>query len=111
MAGYEISVEDQARYTADFIAWCKKNGVSGIRPWGPDVLGYWTPMSLFSYDATTNVATAKPVFDVFTGKLVGMPVVTRTHNKLTADLSKGVRYNGGLLFTMVSQWVSDSYCK
>lgn len=87
VAGYELNAVDQARYTADFIAWCKKNGVSGIRPWGPDVLGYWEPMSLFSYDSATKLATAKPVIDVFSGKLVGTPSITRSDKILTADLS------------------------
>jgi arabinogalactan endo-1,4-beta-galactosidase len=63
--GYGISEDGQARYTADFIQWCKENGSSGIRPWGPDVLGGWEPMSLFQYDESTKTATAKSVIEAF----------------------------------------------
>lgn len=62
---YKLTVADQARFTADFIAWCKENGGSGIRPWAPDLLGAWEPMSLFSYDEERKLATAKPVMEVF----------------------------------------------
>ncbi|WP_176550439.1 MULTISPECIES: glycosyl hydrolase 53 family protein [unclassified Bacillus (in: firmicutes)] len=63
--GYEVTPEDQARFTADFITWSKKNGVCGIRPWGPDLVGDWEPMSMFSLDLSGKIATAKPVMDVF----------------------------------------------
>lgn len=65
VGGYEMTPKDQAKFTADFLVWCKENGVSGVRPWGPDVLGAWEPMSLFSYDAEAKVAVAKPVMDVY----------------------------------------------
>lgn len=68
VSGYEFSEEDQARFTADFLVWCKENGVSGIRPWGPDILGHWEPMSMFSYDEATKTASAKPVLNVFKGE-------------------------------------------
>lgn len=62
---YQLTIADQARFTADFIAWCKKNGGSGICPWAPDLLGDWEAMSLFSYDKETQIANAKPVMSVF----------------------------------------------
>lgn len=64
-SGYTISESGQALYTTDFIEWCKQNGVSGIRPWGPDVLGEWEPMSLFKVDEATNISTAKEIWNVF----------------------------------------------
>ena len=64
--GYSLSDEDQAAFTKDFILWCKDNHVSGIRFWGPDVLGDWTPMSFYSYDGEQKIATAKPVMDIIT---------------------------------------------
>lgn len=63
--GYSLCAEDQAEYTMEFISWCKENGVSGIRPWGPDIMGDWEPMSFFEYDEKTMTATAKPVMEVF----------------------------------------------
>lgn len=63
--GYQIDSEDQARFTSDFLEWCKTNGVSGIRPWGADVLDDWEPMSFFTYDENSKVATAKPIINVF----------------------------------------------
>ncbi|WP_158584697.1 glycosyl hydrolase 53 family protein [Lachnotalea sp. AF33-28] len=66
--GYELTAEGQARFTADFIAWLKEYGGSGIRPWAPDLLGWdpgWEPMSLFSYDGQTKIASAKPVIECF----------------------------------------------
>ncbi|MBB6634607.1 glycosyl hydrolase 53 family protein [Cohnella thailandensis] len=66
VAGYAISESDQARFTEDFLAWGKDNGVSGIRPWAPDLItGEWSSMSLFNADPTTKIATAKPILDVF----------------------------------------------
>jgi len=62
--GYQLTEADQAKFTADFIAWCKENGGTGIRPWAPDLLGLWEPMSLFSYDEATKIAKAKPVMEV-----------------------------------------------
>ena len=63
--GYELSAVDQARFTKDFLDWCKQNGVSGIRPWGPDVLGDWEPMSFFTYDSEDKIARANPIINVF----------------------------------------------
>lgn len=63
--GYDLSIADQARFTADFVDWCKDNGVSGIRPWGPDVLGDWEPMSFFTYDPETKIAEANPIINIF----------------------------------------------
>ncbi|WP_372631140.1 glycosyl hydrolase 53 family protein [Cohnella sp.] len=64
--GYVISEADQARFTADLLAWGRQNGVSGIRPWAPDLItGEWSAMSLFNADETTKIATAKPILNVF----------------------------------------------
>lgn len=66
LTGYAISESDQARFTDDFLAWGRKNGVSGIRPWAPDLIeGEWRSMSLFNADASSKIAMAKPILDVF----------------------------------------------
>lgn len=64
--GYEITESGQSQFTEDFIKWGIKNGVSGIRPWAPDLaLNHWGPMSLFTVDEETKTINAKPVLDVF----------------------------------------------
>jgi hypothetical protein len=47
--GYPISVEGQAAFLHDLVAWGGGNGtLSGIRPWAPDFVGSgWQPMALF----------------------------------------------------------------
>ncbi|MGM1020388.1 MAG: glycosyl hydrolase 53 family protein [Bacillota bacterium] len=61
--GYEISEKDQARFTIDFIKWGRENGVSGIRPWAPDlsIINHWAPMSLFKMDSDGSTLSAKPI--------------------------------------------------
>ncbi len=64
--GYEITEEGQSQFTEDFIKWGMKNGVSGIRPWAPDLsLNHWGPMSLFTVDEEIKTINAKPVLDVY----------------------------------------------
>lgn len=58
--GYGHTEADQARLLQDVIAWGRANGLSGIRPFAPDLNGHWEPMALFSHDEETGVATAKP---------------------------------------------------
>ncbi len=58
--GYPISVQGQTDLLRDLISWGKENGVSGIRPWAPDLyVGHWGPMSLFGATTLTQ-ATARP---------------------------------------------------
>lgn len=66
VSGYQISEEDQARFTEDLIKWGMENGVSGIRPWAPDLsVGHWGPMSLFTVDEENKIAYAKQSMDVY----------------------------------------------
>lgn len=57
--GYDHSEADQSRLLRDIIAWGKDNGLSGIRPFAPDLNGHWEPMSLFNHDTSTKQSTAK----------------------------------------------------
>lgn len=57
--GYNHSEEDQSRLLQDIIAWGKDNGLSGIRPFAPDLNGHWEPMSLFNHDPASKLSTAK----------------------------------------------------
>ncbi|MBN2048193.1 MAG: glycosyl hydrolase 53 family protein [Anaerolineaceae bacterium] len=57
--GYEHSEDDQSRLLQELITWGAANGLSGIRPFAPDLNGHWEPMSLFRYDPATKVSTAK----------------------------------------------------
>lgn len=57
--GYEHSEMDQSRLLQDLIAWGKENGLSGIRPFAPDLNGHWEPMSLFNYDPARKISIAK----------------------------------------------------
>jgi len=57
--GYEHNEADQSRLLQDLIARGKENGLSGIRPFAPDLNGHWEPMSLFHYDPGRKIATAK----------------------------------------------------
>lgn len=51
--GYPISEVGQSALLEDLMIWGKDNGISGIRPWAPDVfVGHWIPMALF--DASGN---------------------------------------------------------
>lgn len=63
--GYPLTAAGQAAMARDIVQWGAENGVSGIRPWAPDHLGDWGPMSLFDLDAATRVATAKPALAAF----------------------------------------------
>lgn len=64
--GYEVTEQGQSQFTADFIKWSMKNGVSGIRPWAPDLaVDHWGPMSLFTVNEENKIAEAKPVLDVY----------------------------------------------
>lgn len=58
--GYPISPQGQADLLKDLVSWCKLNGLSGIRPWAPDLyVGHWGPMSLFTATQLTQAA-ARP---------------------------------------------------
>jgi hypothetical protein len=64
--GYPLSPSGQAAFARDLVQWGAENGVTGIRPWAPDFLGEWEPMSLFDDDAASFTATAKPALSAFT---------------------------------------------
>ena len=53
--GYPLTETGQANLLYDLVYWGKKNGLSGIRPWAPDLfLPAWEPMALFTpVNATT----------------------------------------------------------
>lgn len=57
--GYGHCPSDQSRLLRDIIQWGKENGLSGIRPFAPDLNGHWEPMALFSHDPNTRLSTAK----------------------------------------------------
>jgi len=47
--GYSLSEEGQANLLEDLTRWGVANGVSGIRPWAPEVnVDHWIPMALFT---------------------------------------------------------------
>lgn len=47
--GYPLTETGQANLLYDLVLWSKDNGVTGIRPWAPDVfVGNWEPMALFT---------------------------------------------------------------
>lgn len=61
--GYAISVQGQADLLRDLVGWGKRHGISGIRPWAPDLyVGHWSPMSLFAASTLTQ-AQARPALD------------------------------------------------
>jgi hypothetical protein len=56
---YPISNEGQASLLRDLASWGVASGVSGIRPWAPDLpVPGWEPFALFSLSGT--VAEARP---------------------------------------------------
>jgi len=63
--GYPLSPAGQAAFARDLVQWGAENGVTGIRPWAPDFLGEWGPMSLFEDDPASRTATAKPAIGAF----------------------------------------------
>lgn len=53
--GYPLTETGQANLLYDLVAWGKDNGVTGIRPWAPDVfVGHWEPMALFTPISATQ---------------------------------------------------------
>ena len=59
LAGYAITEEGQAELLHDLASWGVAVGVSGIRPFAPDLLiPGWEPMALFSLQATQLGPTA-----------------------------------------------------
>ena len=48
LAGYPLTPNGQAEIARDLASWGTTAGVSGIRPWAPDlVVPGWSPMALF----------------------------------------------------------------
>jgi arabinogalactan endo-1,4-beta-galactosidase len=59
---YPLTPKGQAGLLRDLVSWGVTAGLSGIRPWGPDlVVPGWEPMSLFHFDGKT--AFARPGID------------------------------------------------
>ena len=54
--GYALTDEDGARFLSELIAWGRKNGMAGIRPWAPE-LDWANPW--FDFDNENKTATAK----------------------------------------------------
>ena len=58
--GYPLTNSGQADLLRDLVSWGRNNGVSGIRPWAPELyLDHWAPMSLFEAISLTQ-AGARP---------------------------------------------------
>ena len=54
---YPLTPEGQADVLHDLAAWGVKSGVSGIRPWAPEVaVPGWEPMALFRHSGKTIIA-------------------------------------------------------
>jgi len=54
--GYKLTDEDGAKFLFELITWGKNNGMSGIRPWAPE-LDWANPW--FDFNKETKTATAK----------------------------------------------------
>jgi arabinogalactan endo-1,4-beta-galactosidase len=55
--GYPITADGQAELLRDLVIWGRANGVSGIRPWAPELyVGHWEPMSLFEATGPTQAS-------------------------------------------------------
>ena len=69
--GYPLSETGQEELMRDLITWSKDNGVTGIRPWAPDVfVGHWEPMSLFTQINATTTAQARPALSAIKNALM-----------------------------------------
>jgi arabinogalactan endo-1,4-beta-galactosidase len=56
---YPLTPEGQASFYRDFVRWAESAGVTGIRPWAPDLpMPGWEPFSFFKLAG--KVATARP---------------------------------------------------
>jgi hypothetical protein len=59
LVGYPMTAEGQAEFFRDLASWSAAAGVSGIRPFAPDLLvPGWEPMALFGLHATQLGPTA-----------------------------------------------------
>lgn len=59
---YELTPDGQAKFLYDLTQWGAKNGICGIRPWGPDIVfPDWLPFSFFN--VSKKRCRANPVFD------------------------------------------------
>ncbi len=60
MAAYPISKAGQAAFFRDLASWAPSAGVSGVRPWAPEVfVPGWQGLALFS-PPTGGVSAARP---------------------------------------------------
>jgi Glycosyl hydrolase family 53 len=63
LTGYAMSDAGQAAVYADLAEWCAANGVSGLRPYAPDLIeAEWEPMAFFRHERG-DVAVARPSLD------------------------------------------------
>jgi arabinogalactan endo-1,4-beta-galactosidase len=57
LSGYPLTPEGQAALLQALMEWGRGHGLSGIRPWAPDLAAPgWAPMSLFTNRANRAVA-------------------------------------------------------
>ena len=67
---YPQTPDGQAAFYRDFVKWAAAAGVTGVRPWAPDLpMPGWGPFAFFSLDGKT--AVARPVLDALAGGLAG----------------------------------------
>jgi arabinogalactan endo-1,4-beta-galactosidase len=65
---YPQTPAGQASFYADFVKWARGAGVTGIRPWAPDLPAPgWEPFAFFKLEK--NTATGRPVLDAFADTL------------------------------------------
>ncbi len=66
VTGYPLTPSGQAAFTEDFLTWGMENGLSGIRPWAPDLVLYgWEAFSLFEKQGIKLIP--RPVLNVLRG--------------------------------------------
>ena len=59
---YPLTPQGQANLMRDLVVWGSRAGVSGIRPWAPEVTApHWLPFALFGVKNET--AVARPSLD------------------------------------------------
>jgi arabinogalactan endo-1,4-beta-galactosidase len=56
---YPLTAQGQANMLHDLTAWAASSGISGIRPWAPEVVvSGWAPFSLFGLHGKSASANA-----------------------------------------------------
>lgn len=61
---YPMSEKGQADFLRDLTSWGLANGISGVRPYGADMIfDFWEPMALFKLEEGSQVAVASKGLD------------------------------------------------